>query len=307
MKVFVTGATGFLGAEITRALLSRGHDCAALTRADIRATRLAPLASRVSAIRGDLLAPRSYREALQNFRPDALIHCGWGGVWGSERNDPRQIDNASAAARLAQIALDAGARVLVGVGSQAEYGPKNEAIREDDPAAPTTLYGVAKLAAAGAFSTLAEIHGARAVWGRAFSLYGPEGDGPWLVPSLLRAFRDRKPPELTHYEQTWEFTHVRDAARAYVALLETPTASGLFNVACGAPVRLRDAVLMLRDLVAPGLEPLFGRIPYRPDQVMRLNVRIDRIRDATGWRPEITLEDGFAETAAAFLDRQDAA
>lgn len=304
MRVFLTGATGFLGGAIARELIARGHECAALAR---DAGKLSPLAGNLPAVEGDLFEPESYRAALARFAPDALLHCAWRGVEGAARNDIRQLDNLPAAGRLVEAAIDCGARVVVGVGSQGEYGQKNGKISEVDRPEPTTLYGVTKLAAGNAMLNIAAARGVRAAWGRVFSLYGPGDDGPWLVPGLIRAFREGRSPDLTACEQTWEFTHVRDAASAFAALLETPDARGIFNVGSGAPVNLKRAVLMLRDLVAPSIEPRFGAVPYRPDQVMHLEADIERICGAAGWRPRITLEEGFAETVAGRARTREAA
>lgn len=299
MRVFLTGASGFLGHEVTKLLLARGHRCAVLSRrADPTGTRLASLSDRVEIIAGDLLLPESYRAGLRRFAPEALIHCAWQGVAGADRNDIRQLDNVPATGRLVEAALESGAGVILGVGSQAEYGPKNHAVAEDEGCEPTTLYGVAKLAAGRAMLNIAAECGARGAWGRVFSLYGPGDDGPWLVPSLIRSFLACRAPELTACEQIWEFTHVADAAAAILALLETPHAQGSFNIGAGESVRLGDAVLLLRDLTAPQVEPLFGRVPYRQDQVMRLEADISRLSSVTGWRPRVPLERGFEETVA---------
>lgn len=299
MRVFLTGGTGFLGAEIARELCARGHDCIALTRSREAAGRLLQLAPAAMIVEGDFFDAEGCRALMAHCRPDALLHCGWQGVEGADRNDPRQFDNVAASVRLAETALVHGARLLIGVGSQAEYGPRAEAIDEADAPAPETLYGVAKLATCGAFATLGRLHGARVAWGRVFSLYGPGQSDQWLVGALIRAFLRGRAPELTRCEQRWEFTHVRDAAQAFCALAETEDACGVFNIASGESRALRDAVLFLRDLVAPHIEPQFGRIPYRKDQVMHLEARIERIRTATGWSPRISLEDGFAEAVAA--------
>ncbi len=300
MRIVLTGASGFLGCEVARQLVARGHDCAVLLRRDdLAQTRLAPLAGRVRIISGDLFSPESYRAALRPFAPEALIHCAWQGVAGADRNDIRQLDNIVATGRLVESAAESGAQIIIGVGSQAEYGQKPGPVGEEAAAEPTTLYGVAKLAAGQAVLNIAAERGLRAAWGRVFSLYGPGADGPWLVPSLIRAFLAEQAPELTSCEQIWEFTHVADAAAAIIALLESD-ARGLFNIGSGAPVRLRDAVLLLRDLTAPQIEPLFGRVAYRPDQIMHLEADMSRIRRATGWRPSVSLERGFAETVAWF-------
>ncbi|WP_166144866.1 NAD(P)-dependent oxidoreductase [Methylosinus sp. RM1] len=299
MRVFLTGGSGFLGAEATRLLVEAGHECAVLLRGDIEATRLAPLAARLHAIRGDLFAPESYREALTNFAPDALLHSGWRGVAGAERNDLGQLDNIVATGRLAAAAADAGARILIGVGSQAEYGLLFGRVAEDAATEPTTLYGVAKLAAGRALLAIAAERGLRAAWGRVFSLYGPGEARPWLVPSLIRSFAAGRSPDLTACEQIWEFTHVCDAAAALLALLDHE-AHGVFNIGSGEPTPLRDAVLLLRDLTEPGVAPRFGSTPYRPDQIMHLEADISRICAATGWRPRVPLARGFAETVEWF-------
>jgi len=297
MKIFLTGASGFLGGATLRALVAQGHDCAVLHRGP--SSRLGDLASGVQIVEGDFFAPDSYRAALLEFAPDALLHCGWWGVAGADRNDLRQLDNLPATGHLVAAALDAGAKIVVGVGSQGEYGPKAGRISEDEAPEPTTLYGISKLAACKALLALAGQRGARGAWGRVFSLYGPGDDGPWLVPSLIRAFREQRAPDLTGCEQIWEFTHVADAADALVALVECEAAQGVFNIGSGAPVSLHAAVTLLRDLVAPHVAPNFGAVPYRPDQVMHLEANIDRIAAVTGWRPRVALAEGFAQTVAA--------
>ncbi len=307
MRVFLTGGTGFLGAEVARELCARGHECVAMARRLEGAGRLSQLAPAATIVAGDVFDRDGCQALMAQWRPEALIHCGWRGVGGAERNDVAQLDNIAASARLAELALAHGARVIIGTGSQAEYGARSCAVEESDAPSPETLYGVAKVAVANAFDTLARLHGARAAWGRVFSLYGPGQEEPWLVASLIRAFADGAAPALTACEQMWEFTHVQDAARAVVALLESNAARGVFNIASGETIRLREAVLMLRDLVAPGIEPRFGRIPYRLDQVMHLEARIDRIRALADWAPRVGLEEGFAETVGAFARAREAA
>lgn len=303
MKIFLTGATGFLGAAIARRLVARGHEVAALTRRD--SPRLAGI--RVRQVTGDFFSPDTYRGALRDIAPNALLHCGWAGVAGAARNDLAQIDNISASAALFAAAIESGATRIVGVGSQGEYGPKAGRIIESEPTEPTTLYGIAKVATSRTLATLAGLHGVNAAWGRVFSLYGPGDDGDWLIPSLIRAFREGRAPKLTRCEQVWEYLHVDDAADAFVALVETPDATGLFNVGSGAPSPLRDIVLTLRDLAAPDVEPQFGALPYRPDQVMHLEADITRISQATGWRPRIAFKQGLAQTLAAFAQERAAA
>ncbi|MDB5651530.1 MAG: GDP-6-deoxy-D-lyxo-4-hexulose reductase [Hyphomicrobiales bacterium] len=291
MRVFLTGATGFLGRAVAIELEARGHVVSRLVR---------PAPSRVLArqdIVGDLFDALSYRAALVGFKPDAIVHCGWWGVAGANRNDRRQLDNIVATGALVEAGIAAGARIFVGTGSQAEYGPCGGRIREDHARDPTTLYGVAKVASGQAFLSLVEQAGGRAAWGRVFSLYGRDDEAPWLIPSLIRDFKRGQAPAVTRCEQVWDYLHVSDAARAVVALVECEAARGMFNIGSGEPIALLDVVTTLRDMLAPEIEPLFGAVPYRPDQVMHLEADVQRLRETTGWLPRVTLLEGLRESA----------
>jgi nucleoside-diphosphate-sugar epimerase len=61
---------------------------------------------------------------------------------------------------------------------------------------------------------------------------------------------------------------------------------------------VRDVVERIRDLAAPGMDLVFGEIPFRPDQVMDMEADVSRLRAATGWQPRISLEEGLEGTVA---------
>jgi UDP-glucose 4-epimerase len=304
MRIVITGATGFLGAAVVGEFLARNENIAVLARRELAGSRLELVADRITAIRCDFLNSESYREQLLDFAPHAIVHCAWTGVEGALRNDLRQVDNLPAAAALVDIASRAGVKIIVGAGSQAEYGPCEGPTSETTSPRPTTLYGITKLAAGQALLQMAAERGMRGVWARIYSLYGPGDEGPWLVPSMIRAFRSGRPPRVTGCEQMWEFLHVADAARAISSLLSCDNASGLYNVGSGSPVRLREVILKLRDLVAPGISPMFGALPYRSDQIMHLQADITRLTATTNWRSQVPLEEGLAETVAMFAAKE---
>ena len=117
MKVFVTGASGFIGAAVAEALLRRGHEVAVLLRAGSDAWRLEP-AQRFHAIRGTLAEPGSYAAGLAAFAPEAVAHLAWSGVANHDRNAWSQADNVAQAARVLEAAGAAGTEHFVGCGWQ---------------------------------------------------------------------------------------------------------------------------------------------------------------------------------------------
>lgn len=295
MRVFITGATGFIGAHLAEALVRDGHDVGLLVRATSQSWRIDPIRDRVTIIDGELGAPGSWREAVGKFAPDVFAHMAWRGVGGAERNSPIQAVNVPDAVDLVQLAADIGATAFVGAGSQAEYGPYQRVISETDQANPTTLYGMAKRTAGDMCGLLAAEKGLRFAWLRIFSTYGPKDADYWLIPSFIRTMRSGKRMALTGCEQRWGFLHVRDAADAFKLAVTSNEAKGVYNVGSPDAPLLRDTVLTLRSLVNPAAELGFGDVPYRPDQVMVLQADVARLQ-ALGWAPKVILEDGLAET-----------
>lgn len=295
MRVFVTGASGFLGSYLVADLLARGHEVAVLLRPDSPAWRLADVYDHLHVIPGALEHLDRLRGPLNAFAPQAVLHMAWRGVAGSDRNSPLQAANVADTVTLAELAAEAGAKAFVGAGSQAEYGPYDRAIREDDVPRPTTLYGMAKLAAGSMAMRLCEERGVRAAWLRIFSTYGPKDADYWLIPSMIRNLRSGQHMALTACEQRWGFLHARDAAAAFRLALMHDAASGIFNVGSPEAPPLRETVSRLRDLVDPGASLGFGELAYRPDQVMILAADVSRML-ALGWKPEVPLDQGLRET-----------
>ncbi|QQO17112.1 NAD(P)-dependent oxidoreductase [Bradyrhizobium diazoefficiens] len=295
MRVFVTGASGFLGSYLVADLLARGHEVAVLLRPDSPSWRLADVYDHLHVIPGALEHLDRLRGPLKAFAPQAVVHMAWRGVAGSDRNSPLQAANVTDTVELAELATEAGAKAFVGAGSQAEYGPYDRAIREDDVPRPTTLYGMAKLAAGSMAMRLCEERGVRAAWLRIFSTYGPKDADYWLIPSMIRNLRSGQHMALTACEQRWGFLHARDAAAAFRLTLMHDAASGIFNVGSPEAPPLRETVSRLRDLVDPGASLGFGELAYRPDQVMILAADVSRML-ALGWKPEVPLDQGLRET-----------
>ncbi|PSO23648.1 NAD(P)-dependent oxidoreductase [Bradyrhizobium sp. MOS002] len=295
MRIFVTGASGFLGSYLAADLVAQGHEVTVLLRPGNYHWRLHEISDRLHKITGTLDDVNSWRRTLQTCAPEAIVHMAWRGVAGADRNSPLQAVNVSDTVCLAQLAAEVGATTFVGAGSQAEYGPYDRAIHEDDVAQPTTLYGMAKLAAGSMAMRLCRERKLRAAWLRIFSTYGPKDADHWLIPSMIRNLRCRQHIALTACEQRWGFLHARDAAAAFRLAITSAEASGVFNVGSPDAPPLRETVMRLRDIVDPGAALGFGELAYRPDQVMVLAANVSRVL-ALGWKPEVQLDEGLQET-----------
>ncbi len=278
MRILVTGASGFLGAQLARLLVAAGHNVIAGCRRPKAAWRLGDLDLVPQPL--DVTDETSVRTLFAASQPETVIHCAASGVaWN--RQDPAQLYavNVEGTERVLR-ALAVGGGRFVQVGSCFEYGHADHDLRESDPLRPKSVYGVSKAAASRLALCLGEYLGVATLVVRPFGLWGEREDADRLAPAVVLASVQRKPLELTPGEQVRDYTHVEDAARIIVRLATCAdfAAGKVFNLASGQPQSLADFARRLARVLG-GVDLLhFGARPYRKGEMMRLVADVDRLR-----------------------------
>lgn len=290
MKIVVTGASGFLGSWICR-VLAHNHDVIALVRPSSDTYRL----TGINSLQIERRVSSDWAAFITAEQPDVLILADWWGVGNHDRNDVRQFENIERFENLVLSARDAGIGSLIGVGSQAELGQVSNLITEDLPDKPTTEYGKAKVQARARAQDLLSGSATRFTWMRIFSTYGPSDTDTWLIPQLIDTLTKGEVMALTKGEQEWSYLHAFDLARAFQAVIEHGSISGVVNVGNPHTVILRDAINVIADQLGARELLNFGALPYRPDQVMKLEPACESLT-AIGWKPVVTFENGIRQT-----------
>ena len=290
MRVVVTGSSGFLGSWICR-VLAQGHVVTALVRPSSDTYRL----QGIEGLRIERRESVDWPTFLSAAKPDALILADWWGVGNHDRNDARQFGNIERMERLALAARDAGVSLVVGVGSQAELGPVSNRITEDLPDNPTTEYGKAKVAARIAAQQVLDGSATRFASLRIFSTYGPSDTDTWLIPQLIDTLTKGEVMALTKGEQEWSYLHAFDLARAFEAVIDNESISGIVNVGNPNTIILKDAIHIIANKLNANHLLGFGKMDYRPDQVMKLEPACESLT-AIGWKPVVSFENGIAQT-----------
>ena len=297
-RLFITGATGFVGSATLKAAITLGHDVFALVRPSSNASRIAQFDGQFARVEADLRDKSAMDRALRDAKPDVVIHLGWAGVGSDARFEQSQItDNLEASCALVATAASVGCKSFIGFGSQGEYGPLNRRINENALPAPTTLYGAAKLATLHLTRQLAAQADMHFVWLRLFSTFEPKDNENWLIPFLIREMLAGRRPKTTLGTQYWDWLYIDDVADAIMAVVEARP-QGVLNLGSGQSVMVRYVVETLRDLAAPNMELIFGEVPFRSDQVMHMEADISMITSSTMWRPSTSIETGLAKTVA---------
>jgi nucleoside-diphosphate-sugar epimerase len=308
MRVLVTGGTGFIGSRVVQQLAARGGlQVVVLSRGGatgrLHACGVLGKAAPVRLLAGDFAA-EDLPGILRQVRPEVVIHLAM--VYhalGSAGGAAVDAVNFHGTVRLYESFLAAGGRRFVGAGSCFEYGHHDaERITENAPCRPIYDYAVAKARATETVLTRAAAAGAEAMMLRVFAPYGPLEDPKRIIPQLIAAAQTGRRLELTPGMQVRDYVFVEDVAAAFLTAAlhpAPPRPQAVYNVCTGVGHSLRE--LAAHVVVAAG-KPLaleWGKVPYRPNEMMRLVGCNRRIADELGWRPSHALDAGLRTTLAA--------
>ena len=296
MRVFITGATGFIGSHLARLLLQEGCEVFALLRPESDPWRIRDLLPGLHVVEGDLLDPQEpWAERLDAIRPEICFHFAWYTEPGVFLHSALNLQYMVASVPLAMRLAEAGCRKLVIAGSFSEYDQDQGYLAEDSPIQPNTAYGGAKSALYQGLALWAPGAGVDLLWPRIFSVYGPGEHPKRFVPAVINATLRGEPTRLTPGEQMRDFLHVADVAGAVWAAARSDL-TGPVNVGSGRPVSIGDLALQIGALVErPDLIRL-GDLPYRQGDPMFICANTQRLQAATGWSPGLTLEAGLRDT-----------
>jgi len=286
VRVFVTGAEGFVGGHLLPRLESDGHDVVATDRElDV----------------GDAAAVDAF---VAKLRPDAIVHLAAVSSVPESRREPTLtyrvnfLGTRSILAAATRHAPDS--RVLL-VGSSDEYGsaePDAPAFTEASPLRPESPYSRTKAAASLLGADFAE-RGLGVVRVRAFNHTGPGQSDVFVVSSFARQLAEiesgRREPlmRVGNLDSVRDFLDVRDVVEAYVRLLEPGVPPAVYNVASGRGLRIGAILERLCSFATR--RPTIETDPARMRPTDRSVGDASRLRAATGWEPRVAFDDTLAE------------
>ncbi|HUZ87415.1 MAG TPA: NAD-dependent epimerase/dehydratase family protein [Candidatus Baltobacterales bacterium] len=304
-RVVVTGGAGFIGSHTVELLVAGGATVLVVDDHSHACGEQRPAG--VETLAADC-GSAEVASAIEEFRPDAVLHlASKGGVQKAAR-DPGAHVKASLASTVAlfDAAVKAGARRVVTASSGGTiYGDAASLpARETSAPAPLSAYGAAKRAEEVYLATFGRRFGIGTVALRYGNVYGPRQDGTGeagVVAITCNRLLNGDPPRVFgDGDQTRDFTYVGDVASANVAAL-FGTRSGEVNVGTSRETRINEIVKRLIDESAQEATTEF--MPAREFEVRRVCLDVKRAQAWFGWAPRVQVGDGLALTWSWFAAR----
>lgn len=280
MRVFLTGATGFIGSHIIPELLGRGHQVLGLTRSDAGARQLE--AAGVDVHRGDLEQPDTLASGAA--AADAVIHCAFDHnfetFFANTRKDERNIAAMGEALEGTHkpILITSG----VGIGTPLHGGPATEDVLNPRHANPRIA---SELAAAALIARRVDVRTIRLPQVHDTTRAG------LITPLIAEARRAGVVAYLGEGQTRWSAAHVGDVAKLYVLALEKGEPGARYNgcVEEGVTARAiavaigKGTELPVRSIAADEVERYFGWMaPFAGLDMVASN---DWTRARLGWEP----------------------
>lgn len=297
--VFFTGGAGFIGMHTIPLLLERGYRVRLydnMSRGDREKVNELVATGAVELVEKDVRYGGAVREAIRGCTH--AIHFATVSINKSIADPHESIDiNMIGNHNVFAAAADEGVRRLVFASTASVYGdPKKLPMHEDDPLDPLTPYCISKRAGEDLLRFYQRQHGLSWNALRFFNVYGPgqkiEAYYTSVINHFIQRLRNGQPPIIDGKgEQSMDFIHVTDLARAVVAALESERANLPINIGTGVDTSVAQLAKILIDAVGADVEPRFNP---RDVLVSRRAADITRAREVLGWEPTITVEEGMA-------------
>jgi len=294
-RIAVTGAAGFIGANLCGALLAAGYQVLGID--DLSAGTRDNVPSGVNFREVDILDEHLSQHF---FGCEAVFHLAAKNCLPDCAANPVATArvNVTGTANVLEAARKAGVRHIVYADSSAEYEGVEVFPTPIDRVKPLSIYACSKRGGALIAEAFAELHGIKVTFVRYFNVYGPAQDFRRVIPPVMSAFVTRllegkNPIIYGDGKKSRDFIHVDDVNAFHLKLIREPgLQGGTYNLGTGKDHSVLEILELLKRYTGIQLPADFkAPLPLDADRTLAdISATV-----ATGWSPKVTLEQGLRD------------
>lgn len=304
LKIFVTGADGFIGSHLCERLIQHGYTVKALVQYNSFNSwgwlDHSPLASEMEIFAGDVRDPNGMRTAIKGC--NAVLHlAALIAIPYSYHSPDAYVDtNIKGTLNILQAARDLDVERCIHTSTSEVYGTAMFVpITEEHPLQGQSPYSATKIAADQLALSFYRSFELPVAIMRPFNTYGPRQSARAIIPTVITQIANGvRQIKLGSLHPTRDFTYVTDTADAFIAMLKCPLQNivgEVFNGGSGFEVSMGDTARMIAQVMETDIEIICDEQRLRPknSEVERLWADNTRLTALTGWKPEHGDVEGF--------------
>ncbi len=297
-RALVTGAAGFIGANLARSLLASGNKVHIICRPESDFWRLDDVRDDLQTHDVSLADLEALQACVKKIKPDWIFHLAAHGAY-SWQNDLERImsTNVLGTANLLNACAKSSCEAFIAAGSSSEYGYKDHPPQEDERVDPNSEYAIAKAAATHLCKLYAQKHSVPTAVLRLYSVYGPYEDKDRLIPTIIAHGLKGKFPPLVDPDIARDFIYVDDTISAFMAAATKEIKPGsVYNVGTGKQTTLRDVIATARELFGIKQVPQWGSMPNRKWDTSVWVANNEKLKRELCWQPKYSFKEGLTQT-----------
>lgn len=299
-RVLITGATGFIGRHLCKALVAAGALVYALRRPDSFSSP-AEWASHLNIewIEADLCDSDRLKSVIKEAAASHIFHLAAATAVdrGFETAPTMIANNLQGTINLLHALEATSYTCFIQTGSAEEYGMATAPFRETTFPQPVSAYSASKASATMFCNMYHRTLGCPIIILRPFLVYGPGQPINKLIPQAIQAALKDQPFPMTSGLQTREFTYIDDLISGYLKAATTPEAIGqTINLGTGKTYTILEVVEQIRQLTDSRMKLQVGALPDRVGEIMMYQCDNTKARDLLDWVPETSLTQGLRKT-----------
>lgn len=294
-NVIVTGASGFIGTTLVNELLKREYNIVAIDRRFTDDFFNNPSIICVDATDKDVF---DLKNEIPEGEYDCFFHLAWAATSGPGRADyVVQLDNVKMACDYVKLCPEIGCKRVVYASSINEMETYEYLQSDNIEPAGGYIYGTGKLAAHLMGETVAKLNGVEFIPVIITNIYGVgERSARMIYTSLVKLINGEHASFTVGY-QTYDFIYITDAINSIVEVAEKGKAFNRYYIGSGEPKPLREYLLEMRDIVAPGVELGLGDFEFKGIDISYDQFDLKKVEKDTGYKNQVPFAQGIKMTA----------
>ncbi len=301
--VVVTGAAGFVGSNLAKRLLDRGHAVVGID--NLSAGTAENVDQRVEFHEADIRAPEIY-PLFEGA--DAVFHLAAKTCLPECVNNPLEAAsmNVMGTLNVLEAARRAKVRKFIYADTSAEYEGINEFPTREEQIRPIGVYAASKHGGATFCESYRELFGINVTVLRYFNVYGPAQDWRRVIPPVMSSFIIRMlqgecPVIYGTGEKRRDFIYVDDVNDFHLVVLEDQRTDGkVFNVGSGTNFSINEVYELVEGLLKTGLRPVYKSDLPGEAQITLADLTAAK---ALGWKPRVDIREGLSRTIEYLQNR----